>query len=94
MKGGAVDEEQQHESSDRIKDALQRVGLPLKLDKGTLGDGNCWHRAVIQQCRRAAVGIDKLTNHADLRSRVCQLALGEKLGVVKEMRKHWAQKES
>ena len=94
MKGGAGDEEQQYESGKRIKDAVQRVGLPLRLDERTRGDGNCWYRAVIQQCRRASVGIDSLANHVELRSRVCQLALEGKLDVIKQMRKNWIRKES
>ena len=32
--------------------AIQRCGLPLKLDEATEGDGNCWVRAVVQQLER------------------------------------------
>ena len=94
MKGGAGDEEQQYESGKRINDAVQRVGLPLRLDERTRGDGNCWTRAVIQQCQRPSVGINSLANHVELRSRVCQLALEERLDVIKEMRKNWIRRES
>ena len=93
MKGGAGDYSQQYQSGDRIMDAVRRVGLPLKLDRRTIGDGNCWHRAIIQQAQRVSVGIAGLTSHGDLRARVCQLALRAELHVVKEMRKHWVQKE-
>ena len=75
MKGGAGDEDQLYQSGNRILDAVQRVGLPLKLDSRTMGDGNCWHRAIVQQSQRVSVGIVGLTTHEDLRSRVCQLAV-------------------
>ena len=93
MKGGAGDDGQHYQSGDRIMDAVRRVGLPLKLDRRTIGDGNCWHRAIIQQSQRVSVGIAGLTSHGDLRARVCQLALRAELQVIKEMRKHWVQKE-
>ena len=32
--------------------AIDRCGLPLKLDEATQGDGNCWVRAVQQQLER------------------------------------------
>ena len=32
--------------------AIDRCGLPLKLDEATKGDGNCWVRAVQQQLER------------------------------------------
>ena len=91
MKGGAGDEDQHY--GRRILDAVRRVGLPLKLDKQTIGDGNCWHRAIIQQSHRVSLGIVGLTSHADLRERVCQLALRAELQVIKEMKKNWVQKE-
>ena len=74
-------------------DAVQRVGLPLKLDQRTIGDGNCWHRAIVQQSLRLSVGISGLTSHVDLRAKVCELALRAELQVIKEMRKNWVQKE-
>ena len=33
-------------------DAIDRCGLPLKLDTPTQGDGNCWVRSVEQQLER------------------------------------------
>ena len=94
MKGGAGDKDQQYQSGDRIMDAVRRVGLPLKLDQRTRGDGNCWHRAIVQQSRRVSVGISGLASHGELRERVCQLAVRAELQVIKEMRKHWVRKES
>ena len=35
--------------------AILRTELPLRLDSDTRGDGNCFSRAVIQQCQRASV---------------------------------------
>ena len=91
VKGGAGDYGQQYQSGDRIMDAVRLVGLPLKLDRRTIGDGNCWHRAIIQQSQRVSVGIAGLTSHGDLRARVCQLALRAELQVIKEMKKNWVQ---
>ena len=87
MKGGAGDEDQHY--GRRILDAVRRVGLPLKLDRRTIGDGNCWHRAIAQQGQRVSVGIVGLNSHEELRARVCQLAVRAELQVIKEMRKHW-----
>ena len=93
MKGGGGGEHQQNQSGNRILEAVRRVGLPLKLDKMTIGDGNCWNRAIVQQSRRVSVGIVGLTSHEELRSRVCQLAERAELEVIKEMKKHWVRKE-
>ena len=93
MKGGAGGKHQQYLSSQRILDAVRRVGLPLKLDQRTIGDGNCWNRAIVQQSRRVSVGIVGLTSHEQLRSSVCQLAERAELEVIKEMKKHWVRKE-
>ena len=93
MKGGAGDDNHQYPSGDRIMDAVRRVGLPLKLDLRTKGDGNCWHRAIVQQSQRLSVGITGFTSHDELRERVCQLAVRAELQVIKEMRKHWVQRE-
>ena len=94
MKGGAGEDGRHYPSGKRIEAAIQRTGLPLKLDKRTLGDGDCWVRAILQQCQRVAVGIAGLSSHLELRSRVCQLALKEDLLVIKEMRRNWTRKES
>ena len=93
VKGGAGDEDQQYQSGNQIMNAVRRVGLPLKLDQRTRGDGNCWHRAIVQQSRRVSVGISGLASHDELRERVCQLAVRAELQVIKEMRKHWVRKE-
>ena len=93
MKGGAGDDNHQYLSGDRIMAAVRRVGLPLRLDQRTIGDGNCWHRAIVQQSRRLSVGIAGLTSHDELRERVCQLAVRAELQVIKEMREHWMQGE-
>ena len=38
-----------------IQQTLARLGLPFKLDNITEGDGNCFSRAVVQQCQREVV---------------------------------------
>ena len=37
---------------EEFESAIDRCGLPLKLDEATRGDGNCWVRAVQQQLER------------------------------------------
>ena len=41
-----------HIAGQDFADAINRCGLPLKLDTPTQGDGNCWVRAVQQQLER------------------------------------------
>ena len=41
-----------HIAGQDFLDAIDRCGLPLKLDTPTQGDGNCWVRAVEQQLER------------------------------------------
>ena len=41
-----------HIAGQDFTDAIDRCGLPLKLDTPTQGDGNCWVRAVQQQLER------------------------------------------
>ena len=38
-----------------IMNAISRCQQPLRLDEITRGDGNCFPRAVVQQCRRPEV---------------------------------------
>ena len=41
-----------HIAGQDFLDAIDRCGLPLKLDTPTQGDGNCWVRSVEQQLER------------------------------------------
>ena len=43
--------------ADQIMINIRRLGLPYTLDELTLGDGNCFFRAIIQQCKRLEVYI-------------------------------------
>ena len=53
MRGGADPNIQDLE--EQLMIAIQGAETPLMLDKPTLGDGNCWSRATVQQCQRAPI---------------------------------------
>ena len=40
-----------HSAADRIVNNARRIGLNVSYDEPTLGDGNCFYRAVVQQLR-------------------------------------------
>ena len=50
-----------HIAGQDFADAINRCGLPLKLDTPTQGDGNCWVRAVQQQLERPDM-VDQLNS--------------------------------
>ena len=65
-----------------IMNALSRCQLDWRLDSITEGDGNCFPRAVVQQCQRVHVqenlgNVQKYNsmNHRSLRTAVCQYML-------------------
>ena len=65
-----------------IMNAISRCKLHIKLDNLTEGDGNCFPRAVAQQCRRQEIQINieeekkTVTNHfMSLRKAVCNFML-------------------
>ena len=53
MRGGADPNIQELE--EQLMIAIQGAETPLMLDEPTLGDGNCWSRATVQQCQRAPI---------------------------------------
>ena len=67
----------------QIEEIIRQTELPFKLDEITIGDGNCFTRAVLQQCQRNAVkkylrsrGLN-LGNYMELKKNVCQFMLKE-----------------
>ena len=36
----------------QIEETIRQTELPFKMDEITIGDGNCFTRAVLQQCQR------------------------------------------
>ena len=67
----------------QIEETIRQTELPFKLDEITIGDGNCFTRAVLQQCQRNAVknylrsrGLN-LGNYMELKRNVCQFMLKE-----------------
>ena len=69
----------------KLEAAIVRTGLPLKLDKRTLAEGNCFPHSVVQQCQRPHVkealerqGRKIVTDIMDLRRNVRQFVLDNK----------------
>ena len=72
--------------AEEFTSAIQRCGLPLKLDEATQGDGNCWARAVVQQLERPEMrqqlnnrtreilNVRKSERHLVLKSRIAEFA--------------------
>ena len=72
--------------AEEFTSAIQRCGLPLKLDEATQGDGNCWVRAVVQQLERPEMrqqlnnrtreilNVRKSERHLVLKSRIAEFA--------------------
>ena len=89
MRGGGG----QRTSAQKIMDGVHRAGHLFKMDSITEGDGNCFPRAVKQQCQRLAVGILSIKDHKDLRKKVTQYMLKSKDKVVVDMRKRWTELE-
>ena len=83
MRGGAGGE------GDPIMGGVRRAGLPLKMDTRTVGDGNCFPRAVTQQCQRAAMAINTVRDHKDLRKKLCKFMVETELQVVQVMKRLW-----
>ena len=69
----------------KLEAAIVRTGLPLKLDRRTLAEGNCFPHSVVQQCQRPHVkealerqGRKIVTDIMDLRRNVRQFVLDNK----------------
>ena len=67
----------------KIEETIRQTELPFKLDEVTIGDGNCFTRAVLQQCQRNPVKNYLrnrqvyLRNYMELKKNVCQFMLKE-----------------
>ena len=80
-------------SGDLIMEGVRRAGHRLKMDRRTLGDGNCFPRAAKQQCDRLAVEINSIQSHTDLRGKVTNYMHQSKDKVVVDMRRRWDELE-
>ena len=67
----------------QIEEIIRQTELPFKLDDITVGDGNCFTRAVLQQCQRNPVKNYlrsrqvNLRNYMELKKNVCQFMMKE-----------------
>ena len=83
-----------------LKLAIGRTGLPLKLDKRTPAEGNCFSHSVVQQCQRAVVKEElqrqgkTVTTYMALKSDVRQFVLDRADHPrIKEMKANFEQKQ-
>ena len=91
MRGGGGDK--QLSSAEKIMAGVHSAGHCFEMDSETPGDGNCFPRAVRQQCQRRAVGINSITDHKDLRKKVTQYMLKSEDRAVVNMRRRWEELE-
>ena len=67
----------------QIEEIIRKTELPFKLDEITVGDGNCFTRAVFQQCQRNPVKNYlrsrqvNLRNYMEVKNNVCQFMMKE-----------------
>ena len=80
--------------------AITRAGLPLKLDRRTPAEGNCFSHSVVQQCQRAVVKEElqrqgkTITTYMALKRDVRQFVLErEDHPTIKEMKANFEQKQ-
>ena len=91
MRGGGG--EKQGTSAEKIMEGVRRAGHRFKMDSWTQGDGNCFPRAVRQQCKRSAVGISFIRDHRDLRRKVTSYMLESEDKEVMDMKRRWGELE-
>ena len=91
MRGGGG--EKQGTSAEKIMAGVRRAGHRFRMDSWTAGDGNCFPRAVRQQCQRLALGISFIKDHRDLRRRVTRYMLESEDRLVLDMRRRWEELE-
>ena len=92
MRGGAGDLELEYLSGREIMAGVARAGLDLRMDARTIGDGNCFPRAIKQQCDRPDVGIG-IQSHGQLRRMVCDFMTNSRDQIVQDMKERWEMDE-
>ena len=88
LRGGAGGFELEYLSGQQIMAGVARAGLDLRMDFRTRGDGNCFPRAIKQQCNRPDVGID-IPSHGELRRLVCNFMTNSQEQIVQDMKERW-----
>ena len=79
---------------DELDKAISRCGVPLKRDKNTAGDGNCFPRSIVQQCERKVVcewlkennPLKIASSYHDLRRKVTKFDLCESTKQLRDMK--------
>ena len=60
---------------EKINNKIKELQLPLKMDRPTPGQGNCFFQAVMQQLERAEINIQNVyVDHKNLRKCICDYA--------------------
>ena len=78
----------------QIMVGVRRAGLPLKLDKITPGDDNCFFHAVFAQCQRPSVaqelsGEPVIRDNHDLRLKIARFARNSRLPLIQSFKKRY-----
>ena len=79
----------------KIHQTIQRLGLPWKLDSITEGDGNCFSRAVVQQCQREVLQEDLkrekryTKDYKTLKKKVVNFIKNSKIALLGEMKQSY-----
>ena len=79
----------------KIEQTIQGLDLPLKLDSITDGDGNCFSRAVVQQCQREVFKEELMSknrytkDYTILKKEVVNFAKGSKIAILAEMKRRY-----
>ena len=87
LRGGAGES-----MEEQIMEGVRRAQLPLRLDTITLGDGNCFSRAVWSQCQRddvAPVLHDTFSTYIDLKYKLHNFIMKTGLAVVRDMKERY-----
>lgn len=73
---------------DAVFARIATLDLPIKSDRKTLGGGNCFFHALVQQGKRDGVHING-RNHRYLRERICDFALNSTHPMVLKMKENF-----
>ena len=84
--------------AERILAGVERAELPLRLDRETEGDGNCFPRAVVQQPQReevarewAVAGQPPIRHHHQLRQKVADFIHKSRLQLIMEFKDRYGE---
>ena len=85
---------------EEIRNAIARCQLHLKFDDFTVGDGNCFPRAVVQQCRRLEINTNltenrktKTKHYMNVRAAVCKFMTSSQHPSIQQFKQSYIENE-